>query len=284
MTAPTPDVARAEELLRAMIDEAYDDGVEQRNDHSPELSAARSAVLSLVRDLARERDRIGASLELVVESRRKERARAEAAEASLSRVRSALSSAEHVMRYSAAALRNGGGTGHEEVRLLEGAEAAARSLASSAPGAPAEPARDDGGCEHVMKWGLDDGGFVRCLKCRRTSEDIRLEKSASPMVVKPGGGCEGANLPPAPVSSDPLSAAARAVARMAGRSFGDEPGDELPCGVGTPPWIAFPGSSSSAEPIVCPRCKVKNWDRKAAEAHARWCAAPPPGAQGEEAK
>ena len=52
-----PDVARAEELLRAMIDEAYDDGVEQRDDHSPELSAARDAVLSLVRDLARRAER-----------------------------------------------------------------------------------------------------------------------------------------------------------------------------------------------------------------------------------
>jgi hypothetical protein len=37
-----------------------------------------------------------------------------------------------------------------------------------------------------------------------------------------------------------------------------------------------PRAAPDTEPIVCPRCKVKNWDRIAAEAHARWCAAPAP--------
>ena len=29
---------------------------------------------------------------------------------------------------------------------------------------------------------------------------------------------------------------------------------------------------ADSDPIVCPRCKVKNWDARAAESHARWCA------------
>lgn len=37
-------------------------------------------------------------------------------------------------------------------------------------------------------------------------------------------------------------------------------------------------------PIICPRCRCRNWDPIAAQAHARWCAAAAPSttlAQGE---
>jgi hypothetical protein len=52
-------------------------------------------------------------------------------------LRWALSSAEHAMRMAAAALHNGGGIGHEEVRLTEAANCVASALSSS----PEEKAR-----------------------------------------------------------------------------------------------------------------------------------------------
>ena len=55
-------------------------------------------------------------------------------------LREALQSAEHAMRYSASALHNGGGTGHEEVRLLEAADRARAAL--SAPPASADGLRE----------------------------------------------------------------------------------------------------------------------------------------------
>jgi hypothetical protein len=45
---------------------------------------------------------------------------------------------------------------------------------------------------------------------------------------------------------------------------------------------AAPLIAPAEQPIVCPRCKIKNWDRKAAEAHARWCAAPSTGSPSSE--
>jgi hypothetical protein len=58
--------------------------------------------------------------------------RAESAERREKEARTALDSAAFAMTMSAAALRNGGGTGHEVVRLEEAA-ARARSLLASVP-------------------------------------------------------------------------------------------------------------------------------------------------------
>ena len=54
--------------------------------------------------------------------------------ASRERAEEALRGAEYAMRYSASALHNGGGTGHEEVRLIEAADRARAVLSGLGAG------------------------------------------------------------------------------------------------------------------------------------------------------
>jgi hypothetical protein len=234
----TPDVARAEELIDAFaVAVAANAGhMVIRAPPPADAMAAREALLSLVRDLARDSDLLRIQVDVrwtkADEQITSERARAEAAEASLSRVRGALRTL----------------LGHVEDGECDGGcenvLAAKEALASSAPGAPAEPARDDGGADEPVR--------VAVEVTRRTDD-------------------EGT------VSFDAPGFTTVRACRRCGVLIAGGPTACMPCAN-----APAPGSSSSAEPIVCPRCKVKNWDRKAAEAHARWCAAPSPGAPGEE--
>ena len=194
----TPDVARAEELIDALFEGAF----ESEDQHptmagARKMDAARAALLSFVRDLARERDHL----------------------------RDAWLETEGI---------SAGG-------LLEPTAA----------------------------------GVARLV-----ADLSRLREQALSLVAE----CEGREIPfdlhdqiralryvaIAPASSVPGDPVADPVAAL-------QAIDEHIARTGAAPLIA-----PAEQPIVCPRCKVKNWDRKAAEAHARWCAAPSPGAQGEE--